>query len=171
MQVHSTLAAGLLPPGPIASVDDVYAWLRGLLQAVWRDPVCGDGVCEAPFEYAQYGRFGCRADCGRLQDIQVGPLGARAQSWAPARALQASGAACGHTHITERSACLCRPHRPQNLTAIQLDLQWDFSHPAGSIPATVSGRGVRCCAHALASAALAQPANDPQTPARPTHRS
>ena len=95
MQVHSTLAAGLLPPGPIASVDDVYAWLRGLLQAVWRDPVCGDGVCEAPFEYAQYGRFGCRADCGRLQDIQVGPLGARAQSWAPARAVQASGAACG----------------------------------------------------------------------------
>ena len=56
--------------------------------------MCGDGVCERPFEYAAYGRFGCRADCGRLQDIQ-------------------------------------------NLTAVQIDLQFDFSHPAGSIPATV----------------------------------
>lgn len=56
--------------------------------------VCGDGVCEDPFEFAAYSRFGCRADCGRLQDIQ-------------------------------------------NLTAIQIDLQFDFSHPAGSIPATV----------------------------------
>lgn len=68
--MHSTLAAGLLPAGPITSVDDVYAWLRGLLEAVWRDPMCGDGVCESPWEFAQYGRFGCRADCGRLQDIQ-----------------------------------------------------------------------------------------------------
>lgn len=54
-QVHSTLAAGLLPADGIASVDDVYAWLHSLLEAVWRDPVCGDGVCESPFEYAQYG--------------------------------------------------------------------------------------------------------------------
>lgn len=41
------------------------------------------------------GRFGCRADCGRLQDIQ-------------------------------------------NLTAIRIDLDYDFSHPSGSIPATAS---------------------------------
>lgn len=55
--------------------------------------MCGDGVCESPFEHAQYGRFGCRADCGRLEDIQ-------------------------------------------NLTAVQIDLRYDFTHPAGSIPAT-----------------------------------
>ena len=90
-EVHSTLAAGLLPPGPVAGLDDVYAWLRGLLGAVWRDPVCGDGVCESPFEFAQYGRFGCRADCGRLQDVQ-------------------------------------------NLTALRVDLAYDFAHPAGSLP-------------------------------------
>ena len=64
-------------------------------QAVWVDPVCGDGICEAPWEFASYSTFGCRADCGRLQDIQ-------------------------------------------NLTKLQIDLYWDFSHPVGSIPASVS---------------------------------
>ena len=34
------------------------------------DPVCGDGVCETPFEYASFGRFGCRADCGELAEVQ-----------------------------------------------------------------------------------------------------
>lgn len=89
------MAAGLLPdPAAIGSTDDIFTWLRTLVHSVWEDPICGDGVCETPFEYAQYGRFGCRADCGRLQDLQ-------------------------------------------NLTAVQIDLYWDFSHPAGSIPATV----------------------------------
>jgi len=46
------------------------------------------------------GRFGCRADCGRLQDIQ-------------------------------------------NLTAVRIDLDYDFSHPSGSIPATASVLGGR----------------------------
>jgi hypothetical protein len=40
------------------------------VQAVWKDPVCGDGLCETPFEFASYGRFGCRADCGNLIDLQ-----------------------------------------------------------------------------------------------------
>ena len=31
--------------------------------------MCGDGICESPFEFASYGRFGCRADCGRLSDV------------------------------------------------------------------------------------------------------
>lgn len=66
------------------------------MQNVWVDPVCGDGICEAPFEFASYSRFGCRADCGRLQDVQ-------------------------------------------NLTTVQVDVYWDFSHPVGSIPASVSG--------------------------------
>jgi hypothetical protein len=38
---------------------------------VWRDPVCGDGLCETPFEFASYGRFGCRADCGNLIDLEA----------------------------------------------------------------------------------------------------
>lgn len=76
--------------------------IRGLtgclpLQAVWKDPTCGDGICEAPFEFASFSRFGCKADCGRLSDIQ-------------------------------------------NLTEAQVDVYWDFSHQAASIPAAVSCR-------------------------------
>jgi hypothetical protein len=32
---------------------------------MWTDPVCGDGVCERPFEFPAYGPFGCFFDCGR----------------------------------------------------------------------------------------------------------
>ncbi len=50
-------------------------------------------MCEAPFEFASYSRFGCRADCGKLSDVQ-------------------------------------------NLTTIQIDIYYDFTHPVGSIPAS-----------------------------------
>lgn len=137
-QVHSTIAAVVLPPADsLSSTQDVYAWLAGLLtvrgrrpgwaretlrssatcivhahaptrcycrwpmratvsplQAVWVDPTCGDGSCEAPFEFAAFSRFGCKADCGRLADIQ-------------------------------------------NLTSAQVDVYWDFSHQAASLPAAV----------------------------------
>ena len=108
------MAAALLPdPAAVGSTADIYAWLEGLVGRVWVDPTCGDGVCETPFEFASYGRFGCRADCGRLQDIQ-------------------------------------------NLTAVQIDLYYDFTHPAGSIPATVrklaaAGRRVRPAAPCICS--------------------
>lgn len=68
--------------------------LHALLQNTWKDPACGDGLCESPFEFASYGRFGCRADCGRLAESV------------------------------------------ENLTTIQIDLTYDFSHPAGSIAST-----------------------------------
>ena len=56
---------------------------------MWLNPVCGDGLCEEPWEFPQYAEFGCRADCGDL----------------PSRF---------------------------NLTTLQLDLEWDFSHVAGT---------------------------------------
>jgi hypothetical protein len=81
----------------------VYRSRRARAQAVWKDPACGDGLCEAPFEFASYGRFGCRADCGALIDLQ-------------------------------------------RLAAIDIDLYYDFGHPAGSLPAAV-----RACKHTPAS--------------------
>ncbi|KAG2499695.1 hypothetical protein HYH03_002630 [Edaphochlamys debaryana] len=62
----------VLQPGSdlMQDKDAVYDWLQGVLNSVWKDPVCGDGVCEAPFEYAAYSRFGCKADCGKLNEIQ-----------------------------------------------------------------------------------------------------
>lgn len=49
---------------------EVLTWLGGVLTSLWVDPTCGDGICEQPFEFASYGRFGCRADCGRLSEVQ-----------------------------------------------------------------------------------------------------
>ena len=96
MQVHSTIQNAILPESTqYGSSDDVLSWLDDTLTAIWVDPVCGDGVCETPFEYASYGRFGCRADCGKLSEIQ-------------------------------------------NLTTLQIDLYFDFTHPTTSIASSVS---------------------------------
>ncbi|KXZ51016.1 hypothetical protein GPECTOR_14g257 [Gonium pectorale] len=93
-KVHSTLESVVVPQDDtMQDTDAVYSWLNGLLTEVWKDPVCGDGLCEAPFEFASYSRFGCRADCGKLSEVQ-------------------------------------------NLTTIQIDIYYDFSHPVGSIPAS-----------------------------------
>lgn len=71
MQVHSTIENAILPDSTqYGSSDDVLSWLQSTLTAIWVDPVCGDGICETPFEYASFGRFGCRADCGKLSEIQ-----------------------------------------------------------------------------------------------------
>lgn len=62
VQVYSTVASGLLPdPSAIGTTDDIYTWLQQLLVGVWQDPICGDGMCEVPFEYAAYGR--CAGGC------------------------------------------------------------------------------------------------------------
>ena len=64
------------------------------MQKTWVDPACGDGLCESPFEFPSYGRFGCRADCGRLAESAT------------------------------------------NLSTIQVDLTYNFNHPAGSLAST-----------------------------------
>mmetsp|Transcript_27128 Transcript_27128/g.48350 ORF Transcript_27128/g.48350 Transcript_27128/m.48350 type:complete len:1606 (-) Transcript_27128:382-5199(-) len=69
--VHSTIKSTLVPESTtLSSSSEVLTWLQSTLAEVWKDPVCGDGVCETPFEFASYGRFGCRADCGRLSEVQ-----------------------------------------------------------------------------------------------------
>ena len=35
-----------------------------ILLPIWKDPICGDGNCEWPWEYPAWGPFGCQADCG-----------------------------------------------------------------------------------------------------------
>eukprot|EP00959_Pyramimonas_sp_CCMP1952_P452868 9467298-Pyramimonas_sp.AAC.3 len=72
-----------------SSVDTIYDHIEGIIDTFWvvsapvsrpasgwfLDPVCGDDKCEDPFEFAFYGRFGCKADCGTLGDYdQVTPI-------------------------------------------------------------------------------------------------
>ena len=41
---------------------------NALIAKIFTDPICGDGVCDSPEEYAGFGRFGCVADCGKYLD-------------------------------------------------------------------------------------------------------
>ena len=66
-QVHSTVAHAV-KPGEVHTVPEVLEYLEGQVNMYWRAATCGDGLCEAPFEFASYGRFGCSVDCGFLQD-------------------------------------------------------------------------------------------------------
>ena len=56
----------------VAGVDAVKSWIKDtVLDNVFVDPSCGDGLCEAPLEYGSIfeGRFGCSADCGVFENV------------------------------------------------------------------------------------------------------
>eukprot|EP00897_Mesotaenium_endlicherianum_P009263 jgi/Mesen1/8365/ME000464S07769 len=60
----------LLPPDSFqfgGGVADIYSWLNDtIINTIYKDAECGDGVCSAPEEYPGFGTFGCQADCGSL---------------------------------------------------------------------------------------------------------
>eukprot|EP00961_Rhodomonas_salina_P162754 2192495-Rhodomonas_salina.1 len=64
--VLNTLIGDLdLQTRSLRSSNDLYNWMSSkLVDHIFVDPTCGDGVCEAPEEYAGFGRFGCTLDCG-----------------------------------------------------------------------------------------------------------
>ena len=48
----------------------VYDWLsQDVVNHIWTDSVCGDSVCQRPYEFPSYGRFGCKADCGIATNV------------------------------------------------------------------------------------------------------
>eukprot|EP00897_Mesotaenium_endlicherianum_P009133 jgi/Mesen1/8248/ME000445S07401 len=52
------------------NADDIYSWINDtILQNIYRDPDCGNGICSYPEEFPGFGRFGCTADCGVLQNV------------------------------------------------------------------------------------------------------
>ena len=54
---------------------EVRSWIADVVTTTWQDARCGDGRCEAPFEYPEYGRFGCKADCNLLKSAaQITPI-------------------------------------------------------------------------------------------------
>ncbi|CAL6382163.1 unnamed protein product, partial [Bathycoccus prasinos] len=70
-EVTSTVK-GLLKPR-IRSTQDLnylYEWLsESVVEPIWTEAPCGDGVCSAPYEFPAFGRFGCKADCGSATNI------------------------------------------------------------------------------------------------------
>ncbi|KAK3281357.1 hypothetical protein CYMTET_10844 [Cymbomonas tetramitiformis] len=49
-----------------ASVQSV---INSLVLQIWKMPVCGNQLCEMPYETKAFGRFGCAADCGYEYDL------------------------------------------------------------------------------------------------------
>ncbi|KAK3250979.1 hypothetical protein CYMTET_39671 [Cymbomonas tetramitiformis] len=43
--------------------DEIYDWLRQIIQDSWLDAPCGDTLCEDPFEFPAFSHLGCQADC------------------------------------------------------------------------------------------------------------
>eukprot|EP00854_Cymbomonas_tetramitiformis_P017151 gene17151-20397_t len=41
----------------------------GKVASVWTSPVCGNQLCEVPYEVASFGRFGCKVDCGEEYNL------------------------------------------------------------------------------------------------------
>lgn len=90
-RLTSTLNSVLIPQKKeLTSSQEIIDWASGVVGTLWTDAICGDGVCSEPFEFPEYGRFGCKADC--LRWIQR-----------------------------------------MNVTEVQLDLYYNFSHPRGSV--------------------------------------
>ena len=52
------------------NVHYLYEWLsQSVVDHIWIESRCGDGVCQAPYEFPSFGRFGCKADCGPAQNL------------------------------------------------------------------------------------------------------
>lgn len=70
-EVVKTLKQAFMPEGATGSTvtfqseAEVLDYIGNqVLAPIWKDPVCGDGKCEWPWEFPAWGPFGCKADCG-----------------------------------------------------------------------------------------------------------
>ncbi|EKX35677.1 hypothetical protein GUITHDRAFT_146313 [Guillardia theta CCMP2712] len=50
---------------------------QSVLNRVFKDRVCGDGVCDRPAEFPGFGRFGCIPDCGKYPNLTTVSLSLR----------------------------------------------------------------------------------------------
>ena len=68
----SSSVKGLLHPR-IKSTQDaryIYDWLtEHMAEPLWTEAPCRDSVCQAPYEFPAFGRFGCKADCGMATNL------------------------------------------------------------------------------------------------------
>jgi len=52
----------------VSKAQDILDWVDAtLVDAIFQDAKCGNGICESPSESPGFGRFGCAADCGNYK--------------------------------------------------------------------------------------------------------
>lgn len=129
-------------------MQQIYDWIGGFLGTTWKDPVCGDGVCEAPFEFAYYGHFGCKvrsppAPVPRprpaldLQAPHPDDRCTRPHAPPPPRSCSERRRCPDPSPFTHSQAdCGVFNEVNKDVTPIQIDLDYNFNHPPGSIPST-----------------------------------
>ncbi|KAK3265641.1 hypothetical protein CYMTET_25692 [Cymbomonas tetramitiformis] len=82
-QVYSTITRVVSPSQAYNSEVEIYGWLDSLVKHIYTDPVCGNDVCEEPYERRAFGRFGCQTDCGQEPTLYDVAVKFRAPSVAP----------------------------------------------------------------------------------------
>ena len=89
--------------GRLTTSADFYGWLNGsIINTLFQDAVCGDGVCNTPEEVAAVGRFGWCAARSARPDPTFRP-----------RVPPPSPHAASPERIEARSALGPRPRRPR----------------------------------------------------------
>ncbi|CAI5979874.1 unnamed protein product, partial [Closterium sp. NIES-65] len=159
----------LLPPDYMAaasmtmnSPDDFYTWLNdSIIQVVWKDPPCGNGICERPLEFEAFGRFGCSADCGDLAAVTSVTVHLTTDFHSPTDAAASSWNLC-----RDAPTPLCWYAEDQQFTELASDTQvtlalpdgsWSLvlNAPGGGIAGTLRLTGSRNAAFAAAAVAAA----------------
>ncbi|KAK3250159.1 hypothetical protein CYMTET_40455 [Cymbomonas tetramitiformis] len=68
-QVYSSVRNYMPTAGFYGVTKTVESWLLNFVASVWTSPVCGNQLCEVPYEVASFGRFGCKVDCGEEYNL------------------------------------------------------------------------------------------------------
>ena len=92
--VVSALNTAFIPPDAVGSKmtfkseKAVLGYINNtLVMPFWKDPQCGDGQCERPWEFPAWGVFGCRAGAHSSCRREKSERGARGGVGCPAPAL------------------------------------------------------------------------------------
>lgn len=66
--VASSVSQSFLVTLPI-KIENIGVFLRLAINSVWTDINCGNGFCDAPYEFPQFGHLGCQEDCGKETNL------------------------------------------------------------------------------------------------------
>lgn len=66
--VASSVSQSFLVTLPL-KIEEIGVFLRLAINSVWTDVNCGNGFCDAPYEFPQFGELGCQEDCGKETNL------------------------------------------------------------------------------------------------------